>query len=47
MAQSLIELEDICCLSSNAKFQNYLVAGDLAGQILIVDIAKKSIYAKK
>jgi hypothetical protein len=47
VAQTQIEIDEVSALCSTTKFQNYLIAGDRKGQILIIDIAKKSLYCKK
>jgi hypothetical protein len=50
VAQSLIEIDqqhEVCCISSNPKYQNYLLVGDKKGNIILIDIAKKSLVCKK
>ena len=37
----------MACLSSESKYQNYLLAGDRKGNLLVVDVAKKSLFLKK
>jgi hypothetical protein len=48
VAQSLIQIDhEIACLSSEPKYQNYLLAGDRKGNLLVIDVAKKSLFVKK
>lgn len=47
VAQNTIEIENICCLSEQSKTHNYLVVGDMAGQVYLLDLAKKVVFFKK
>jgi hypothetical protein len=46
LGQNTIDIEGISCLSQPEKTHNHLLAGDKAGNLYLLDLAKKAIFSK-
>ena len=46
LAQNTVDVQGLSCLGQPEKGHNFLLAGDKAGSVYLLDLAKKAVFAK-
>lgn len=46
VSQTIMDIEGISCLSKPSKSHNHLIAGDKAGNVYLLDLAKRAVFSK-